>query len=125
MFNTGFIQQGNYIFAGKMELSPEDIRKDKGKQIPTDFKVFIFFDNFCNKCTPEGTEIEDLCESCRKELGPEIIRDWIGVRDIIYNHDNPDRKAAEKMLPGVDPVLEKETLGRKLLFNPVYYRFWN
>jgi hypothetical protein len=31
MFNTGFIQRGNYIHAGKMELSPEDIRKDKGK----------------------------------------------------------------------------------------------
>ena len=31
MFNTAFIQNGNYIVAGKMELSPEDIRKDKGK----------------------------------------------------------------------------------------------
>jgi len=31
MFNTSFIQNGNYIVAGKMELSPEDIRKDKGK----------------------------------------------------------------------------------------------
>jgi len=29
MFNTSFIQNGNYIVAGKMELSPEDIRKDK------------------------------------------------------------------------------------------------
>lgn len=31
MFNTAFIQNGNYICAGKMQLSPEDIRKDKGK----------------------------------------------------------------------------------------------
>ena len=30
MFNTSFIQRGNYIKAGKMELSPEDIRKDNG-----------------------------------------------------------------------------------------------
>lgn len=28
MFNTAFIQNGNYICAGKMQLSPEDIRKD-------------------------------------------------------------------------------------------------
>ena len=28
MFNTAFIQRGNYIKAGKMELSPEDIRKE-------------------------------------------------------------------------------------------------
>lgn len=58
MFNTGFIQRGNYIVAGKMELSPEDIRKDKGKIIPNDFKIFIFFDNFCSKCSPDKTEIE-------------------------------------------------------------------
>ena len=37
MFNTAFIQNGNYIVAGKMELSPEDIRKDKGKILPNDF----------------------------------------------------------------------------------------
>ena len=47
MFNTAFIQRGNYIKAGKMELSPEDIRKDKGKVIPRDFIVYIHFDDFC------------------------------------------------------------------------------
>ena len=47
MFNTAFIQRGNYIKAGKMELSPEDIRKDKNKIIPADFMVYIFFDDIC------------------------------------------------------------------------------
>lgn len=47
MFNTAFIQRGNYIMAGKMELSPEDIRKDKGKIIPEKFIVYIFFEDFC------------------------------------------------------------------------------
>jgi len=37
MFNTAFVQNGNYIIAGKMELSPEDIRKDKGKVLQNDF----------------------------------------------------------------------------------------
>ena len=47
MFNTAFISSGNYIKAGKMELSPEDIRKDRGRILPNDFKVFIFFDDYC------------------------------------------------------------------------------
>jgi len=41
MFNTAFIQKGNYIQAGKMELSPEDVRKDKGKIIPNDFVIYL------------------------------------------------------------------------------------
>jgi len=30
-----------------MELSPEDIRKDKGKILPADFVVYIKFEDFC------------------------------------------------------------------------------
>jgi hypothetical protein len=30
-----------------MELSPEDIRKDNGKILPDDFKIYIFFEDFC------------------------------------------------------------------------------
>jgi hypothetical protein len=93
-----------------MELSPEDIRKDKGKILPPDFKIYIFFDNFCDICRPETTEIEDLCEECKKELGPGIIKEWKEVRDIIYNHDYPNRELAEKLLCGVDPELEALTL---------------
>ena len=64
MFNTAFIQNGNYICVGKMQLSPEDIRKDKDKVLSPDFKIFIFFQNFCDVCDPYSTEIEDLCEKC-------------------------------------------------------------
>ena len=110
MFNTGFIQRGNYIHAGKMELSPEDIRKDKGKILPQDFKIYIFFDNFCETCRPEKTEIEDLCANCKLELGPSIIQEWITVRDIIYKHDYPGRDKAEILLRGVDQELERTTL---------------
>lgn len=108
-----------------MELSPEDIRKDKGKILPQDFKIFIFFDNFCTICSPDKTEIEDLCPMCKKELGPGLLTEWMGVRDIIYKHDYPGRKEAEQMLSGVDPELERKTLETKLQFNPDYYRFWN
>jgi hypothetical protein len=64
MFNTAFIQNGNYIKAGKMELSPEDIRKDKGKILPADFVIYIKFEDFCDKCSPHTTEINNLCSLC-------------------------------------------------------------
>ena len=35
-----------------MELSPEDIRKDKNKIIPEDFIVYIFFEDVCDLCNP-------------------------------------------------------------------------
>jgi len=69
MFNTSFIQNGNYIVAGKMELSPEDIRKDKEK-LAKDFRVYIFFEDFCTDCNSYKTELNNLCRYCRDELGP-------------------------------------------------------
>lgn len=77
MFNTAFIKaKGGYLEATKMELSPEDIRKDKGSVLPNDFKITIFFDDFCDNCNPETTEIMDLCPNCTAVLGETEIRDW-------------------------------------------------
>lgn len=73
-----------------MELSPEDIRKDK-KTLSNDFKVYIFFDDFCDKCSPYKTEIADLCENCKNELGPEILKSWTEVKEICDNHDWPNQ----------------------------------
>lgn len=56
-----------------MELSPEDIRKDKGKVLKDDFSMFITFRDFCDRCNPYTTEIIDLCEFCKNELGPKTI----------------------------------------------------
>lgn len=101
MFNTAFIQNGNYICAGKMQLSPEDIRKDKGKMIPEDFKVYVFFDDFCIDCNPHRTEIEELCEKCRHELGPDIISQWREVKQLTDHHDFPSVEQGRKLLAGV------------------------
>lgn len=57
MFNTAFIPQSNCLDVGKMELSPEDIRKDKDKKIPKNFRMRIYFKDFCKRCTPR-TEID-------------------------------------------------------------------
>lgn len=80
MFNTAFIQNGNYICAGKMQLSPEDIRKSK--VLDPSFKLYIFFDEICLDCSPYRTEIKDLCAKCTQELGPEIINQWAEVKQI-------------------------------------------
>ena len=105
-----------------MELSPEDIRKDKGKVIPNNFIVYIFFEDFCPKCNPYETEIADLCDACKNEIGEDTIKEWLLVKEIIDNHDFPDLERGRNLLPGVDPALMKESMDRALKFNPYYYR---
>ena len=91
MFNTAFIQRGNYIKAGKMELSPEDIRKDKNRIIPEDFIMYIHFEDVCDICNPYETEIEDLCENCKAVIGQETLDEWRLVKNIMSNHDFPNK----------------------------------
>ena len=108
MFNTSFIQRGNYIKAGKMELSPEDIRKDK--RIPNNFIVYIFFEDFCNTCNPYLTEIVDLCDNCKNEIGEETIQEWLDVKEVLDNHCFPDEEKGRGALPNVDPQLLNESM---------------
>lgn len=122
MFNTAFIQRGNYIKAGKMELSPEDIRKDKGKVIPPDFIVYIHFDDFCDQCNPYETEIEDLCIKCKSVIGEETLNEWREVKRIFDEHEFPTKEQAKQMLPDFDQELLEQTLNTQLQFNPNYYR---
>ena len=124
MFNTAFIQRGNYIKAGKMELSPEDIRKDKNRVIPENFIVYIHFEDFCNSCNPYETEIEDLCQRCRTEIGEETIQEWQTVKQIMAQHDFPDQEYGRRLLPNVDPQLMETTMNKELQFNPNYYRIY-
>ena len=77
-----------------MELSPEDIRKDKNKVIPEDFIVYIHFENVCSNCDPYQTEIEDLCQGCKNLIGEATLNEWRQVRDIMYNHDFPSAEEA-------------------------------
>ena len=63
-----------------MELSPEDVRKDKGKIIPNDFVIYLQFEDFCQVCNPHRTEIIDLCPTCVEELGQENICSWETVK---------------------------------------------
>ena len=72
-----------------MELSPEDIRKDKNKIIPADFIIYIFFEDICSQCNPYRTELEDLCESCVNTIGEETLNEWRSVKEVMANHDFP------------------------------------
>lgn len=89
-----------------MELSPEDIRKDKNKVIPEDFIVYIHFEDFCSVCNPYETELEDLCEACVNEIGEETLDEWRSVKQIMQQHDFPDAETARNhYLRNVDPAL--------------------
>ena len=105
-----------------MELSPEDIRKDKNKIIPEDFIVYIHFEDFCTVCSPYQTEIEDLCDACKAEIGEETLAEWRYVKQVMAEHDFPDEARARAYLPNVDPNLMNYTLGTHLQFNSDYYR---
>lgn len=89
MFNTAFIND-NVLMASKMELSPEDIRKSK--DLPSDMTIHIYFEDFCDVCSPYKTEIDDLCEKCIKELGPATIREWKVCEEILKGHSFPTMK---------------------------------
>ena len=107
-----------------MELSPEDIRKDKNRVIPENFIVYIHFEDFCNTCNPYETEIEDLCQRCRTEIGEETIHEWQTVKQIMAQHDFPDQEYGRRLLPNVDPQLMETTMNKELQFNPNYYRIY-
>jgi len=72
-----------------MELSPEDIRKDNGKYLPRNFIVYIFFEDFCTKCNPQETEIIDLCDRCKVQIGEQQIKEWLTVKQIVDIHTFP------------------------------------
>ena len=108
-----------------MELSPEDIRKDGGKILPQDFRIYIFFDDFCTVCNPYETELEDLCEMCKNEIGPEILKQWFDVREICLKHNFPSMLDGQRLLPFDDQDVIRDLLSRRLQFNPDYYRIQN
>ena len=73
-----------------MELSPEDIRKDKNKVIPAEFLVYITFEDVFTDSNPYETEIEDLSPHCQETIGEETLNEWRTAKDIIDHHDFPD-----------------------------------
>lgn len=77
-----------------MELSPEDIRKDKNKIIPEDFIIYIHFEDFCHVCNPYETELEDLCDKCKHEIGEATLKEWRLVKSVMSEHDFPNAEVA-------------------------------
>lgn len=88
MFNSSFIQTANYLEAGKMELSPEDIRKDKGKVLSPDFTVYLWFEDYCtNGCSRLRTlDTSKLCTVCKPLIGEDVIQQFESMRKVLDNH---------------------------------------
>lgn len=126
MFNTAFIKSNDgFINATKMELSPEDIRKDKNSILPQDFSITIFFDDFCTTCNSERTPILELCDACKQQLGEAEINDWLRTTEILHAHDFPDRITCQKILKPISDELEAAHLAKPLQYNPEMYRYWS
>ncbi len=49
--NTSFIQNNYYEFE-RHTIDPDSIKKDN--RFSPDFKIELFFKDFCNKCTPQN-----------------------------------------------------------------------
>ena len=120
MFNTAFIQNGNYICAGKMQLSPEDIRKSS--VLSKEFKVYIFFDDYCLDCSSYRTEISELCAKCKEGLGAQVLQQWQEVKSITDQHCFPTLKQGRELLHSVPQSRLDLLLKTQLQFNPNYYR---
>ena len=84
--------------------------------------MYIIFSDFCDKCNPYRTEIADMCEICKNELGPDIIQQWCEVKEIRDCHFFPTLEQSREFLPGVDPILYQNLLKTRLKHNPDYYR---
>jgi len=92
------------------------------KIILPDFKINLFFDDFCLDCNPHTTELVDLCEKCKNELGPTILQQWAEVKSICDDHTYPKVEQGRKMLSGVPEDHINKLLSTQLQFNPDYYR---
>lgn len=66
-----------------------------------------------------------MCPTCKEQLGEGEIKDWLETREVLTQHDFPDRKSSEQVLKGTDPELEKRHLKTDLQFNPELYRYWS
>jgi len=87
----------------KMELSPEDIRKDKDKKISRGFKLKLYFKDFCKKCNPITTPIANLCPACVAEMGPATLNQWKSVTAIMNRHDFPTLEKGAELVPFDEP----------------------
>lgn len=121
-FNTAFIPPNNCLEFGKWELSPEDIRKDKEKKIKNSFRLKLYFKDFCKKCSPTETEIENLCPACIAEMGPLTLNQWKGVTQIMKRHNYPSLEQGDALLPFNEEGEMQTSMNQTLQFDWNYYR---
>jgi hypothetical protein len=64
-FHTAFIGPKNRLEVNKDTVCPENL-SGTNYFSPDKFKVVFEFEDFCNKCFSNNTEIKDICEICRR-----------------------------------------------------------
>lgn len=76
--NTSFVQDNVYEFT-KQTVDPDSIVKDN--RISWDFKVQVYFSDFCNKCVP-SMSIDNLCGRCINYMDDEV-KTWKVIKRIL------------------------------------------
>lgn len=95
-----------------MELSPEDIRKDKGKILPKDFTVYLWFEDYCREgCAKLRTmDLHKLCSACKKIIGEQQLQHWHEVKSILEKHEYPTIEQGRRLLANVDDMMLQQLL---------------
>ena len=119
-FNTAFIQNGNYIRAGKMEVSPKKILKNK--EIPAAFMIIIRFEDVCNTCDPLRTTVYELCENCLQMISEQEVTDWHQTAALRLSSQPLTEEELKEDRNGLDVDYLAQAKEVKLGFNPDYYR---
>lgn len=72
-FNTSFTSYPqNALIVNKHSISPDSVSKDA--RFLDEFMVQFIFEDYCYTCNkPSQLTIDDLCESCRKLMGEDIV----------------------------------------------------
>ena len=98
-FHTAFIQNGNYIRAGRSQVSPESLQKESDKTLPEDFKMHIQFADFCENCDSQVTLISELCPLCTARIGEKQIKEWndsMRITDVFKPNFNDETRIGNR-----------------------------
>jgi len=77
--NTSFILENAYEFS-KTTVDPDAVQKDP--RISPQFKIKLYFKNFCNKCDA-GKPLDELCKRCITNMGVEEVKTWRDIKNIL------------------------------------------
>lgn len=93
--NTSFVKN-NQIEFSKAKISPDSV--SVSKKFHDDFKITLYFSNYCKVgCDPERS-VEELCSRCKTKM-ESTLEEWDVINKIKSDHSPyPHKEFGEKVL---------------------------